>query len=309
MREIVEMRVAAVQAAQVWLDRAATIDVVTTRIEEASAGGADLVAFPETFVPGYPVWVDITNTSAWQDPDQQAAFAWYLDQSVVVDGPEFAQVVDACRDTRTFGYVGTVERSRSGGSVYCSLVAIHPDRGVVGVHRKLKPTYSERLVWADGDGAGLVAHDWAGATLTALNCWENWMPLARTAMYAQGAQIHVAAWPGSVLLTEDISRFIAREGRLFVISVGAVYRSEHIPAGFPLADQMRAHGDSFYNGGSMIVAPGGEVLARLAPGEEAILYADLDLARVARERQNFDPTGHYSRPDVLRVEVGRDRWT
>jgi nitrilase len=123
------MRVAAVQAAPVWLDRAATIGLVTTKIEEAAAGGARLVAFPETFVPGYPVWVDITNTAAWEDPAQQAAFAWYLDQSVTVDGPEFDQVVTACRDTGVFGYVGIVERSRSGGSVYCSLVAIDPIRG------------------------------------------------------------------------------------------------------------------------------------------------------------------------------------
>jgi nitrilase len=303
------MRVAAVQAAPVWLDRAATIGLVTTKIEEAAAGGARLVAFPETFVPGYPVWVDITNTAAWEDPAQQAAFAWYLDQSVTVEGPEFDQVVTACRDTGVFGYVGIVERSKSGGSVYCSLVAIDPGRGVVGVHRKLKPTYSERLVWADGDGAGLVVHEWDGVRLSGLNCWENWMPLARTAMYTQGAQIHVATWPGSAKLTEDISRFVAREGRLFVISVGAVYRSEHVPDGFPLAEQMRTHGDRYYDGGSMIVAPTGEVLAGPLRGDKEILYADLDVSMVARERQNFDPTGHYSRPDVFRLEVERSRWT
>jgi nitrilase len=301
------MRVAAVQASPKWLDRAGTIDIVVEKIEEAARGGARLVAFPETFVPGYPVWVDITNTASWEDPDQQGAFAWYLDQAVTIDSPEFARVVEVCRDTGVFGYVGIAERSRSGGSVYCCLVAIDPHRGVVGAHRKLKPTFSERLVWADGDGNGLVAHDFEGARLTGLNCWENWMPLVRTAMYAEGSQIHVATWPGSAKLTEDVSRFIAREGRVFVISIGSPYRAEHIPDGFPLGDQMRAHAEKYYDGGSIIVAPGGEVLAGPVRHEETILYADLDLDLVRRQRQNFDPTGHYSRPDVLQLHVDRSR--
>ncbi|HJM72498.1 MAG TPA: nitrilase-related carbon-nitrogen hydrolase, partial [Acidimicrobiales bacterium] len=186
------MRIAAIQTSPVYLDRAATIGVVLDRIAEAGAGGADLVAFPEVFVPGYPVWLDLTNAAAWEDPDQQETFARYVDQSVEVHGPEFAQVVDAVQEIGAFTYVGVVERAASGGSVYCSLVAIDPTSGIVGVHRKLKPTYGERLVWADGDGAGLVAHDHRGVRLTGLNCWENWMPLARSAMYATGSQVHVA---------------------------------------------------------------------------------------------------------------------
>ena len=263
--------------------------------------------FPETFVPGYPIWVDITHSSSWQDPEQEAAFAWYLEQSVDLGRGHLDPVVAAAGEAGVFVYTGIVERSASGGSVYCSLVAIDPAEGIVGVHRKLKPTFGERLVWADGDGAGLVAHDHRDVRLTGLNCWENWMPLARTAMYGTGSEVHIAVWPGSPRLTRDITRFIAMEGRLFVVSVGAVYRAEHVPEGFPLRDQILANGDRFYDGGTCIAGPDGRWIVEPIQHEERIMFADLDTALVRASRHNFDPTGHYARPDVLHLEVNRTR--
>ena len=300
------MRVAAVQDSPVYLDRTATLELVKERIVEAGEGDADLIAFPEVFVSGYPVWIDVTDASAWEKHEQQEAFARYLEQSVDLGSPEFLEVVETVKSSGAFTYLGVVEKAASGGSVYCSLVAIDPTIGIVGVHRKLKPTYGERLVWADGDGAGLVAHEHKGVQITGLNCWENWMPLARTAMYSTGSQIHVAAWPGSVGLTEDITRFIAKEGRLFVVSVGAIYDSTMIPQDFPLLDQLGSE-DKYHNGGTCIAGPDGIWVVEPNHGEKGIIWADLDLSEVSRQRQNFDPTGHYSRPDVLRLHIDRER--
>ena len=300
------MRIAAVQDSPAFLDRTTTIEIVRSRIAEAGSGGADLIAFPEVFLMGYPVWIDNTDASAWEKPDQQEAFARYLDQSVDLSSDEFGTVVEAVRESGAFTYLGVVEKAVSRGSVYCSLVAIDPISGIVGVHRKLKPTYGERLVWSDGDGAGLVAHDHQGVRLTGLSCWENWMPLARTTMYGTGAQVHVAAWPGSAGLTEDITRFIAKEGRIFVVSVGAVYDSAMLPDDFPLNEQI-PDGQKFHDGGTCIAGPDGCWVVEPVRHTKGIIWAELEIGEVARQRQNFDPTGHYSRPDVLRLDVSRTR--
>ncbi len=301
------MRVASVQHAPVFLDREATIGKVVDLIDEAAAQGAELIAFPETFVAGYPSWADFSDASTFDDPDQKRTFAMYLDSAVDIAAGHLDPVVSACAETGVFAYVGIAERSLSGGSIYCTLAAIHPQVGIVGTHRKLKPTYGERMMWADGDGAGLRAHDFAGTRVSGLNCWENWMPLARAAMYAQGPQVHVATWPGSPAISHDISRFVAMEGRMFVISSGAVLREEHLPDDLPVRSQMVGTQNRYASGGAIIVAPDGTVLAQADKHEETIIYADLDLDLVRQERQNFDPTGHYSRPDVLELRVDRRR--
>ena len=207
-------------------------------------------------------------------------------------------------------YLGVIERAtdRSGHSLYASLVYIDAGGRIASVHRKLMPTYEERLVWSPGDGHGLRVHDLHGFRVGGLNCWENWMPLPRAALYGQGENLHVAVWPGSERNTADITRFIAREGRSYVLSVSGLMRREDIRAGLPHRDVMLENCPEWLtDGGSCIAGPDGEWVLPPQVGAEGLFVAELDLNRVYRERQNFDPAGHYSRPDVTRLEVDRRR--
>jgi len=301
------MKVAGIQAAPVYLNRAATTEKILYLMQEAASKGAELCAFPETFLPGYPIWVDLTDGARWNDPHQKRTYAAYLDSSVRSDGPELKTIVEEARTLRLFTYLGIVERSTSGGTVYCSLVAIHPDKGIVGIHRKLMPTYAERLVWGTGDAHGIKIHKWKDFRVGGLNCWENWMPLARYTLYAQGEELHVATWPGSPWLTRDITRFIAMEGRLYVLSVGAVLQKKDIPDDFPLKDNLIEKNNRFLSGGTFLVGPDGKAIAGPIKDEETIVYGELDLNHVREERQNFDPSGHYSRPDIFSLSVSRKR--
>ena len=197
---------------------------------------------------------------------------------------------------------------RSAHSLYASLVCIDAGGEIRSVHRKLCPTHEERLVWSPGDGHGLRVHDLDGFRVGGLNCWENWMPLPRAALYAQGENVHVAAWPGSLRNTGDISRFMAREGRSYVLSVSGLMHRDGIAPDLPHAADIAAGAPQWMaDGGSCIAGPDGEWVIEPRTECEFLACADLDLNAVYRERQNFDPAGHYSRPDVTRLVVDRRR--
>ncbi|MHC4992841.1 MAG: nitrilase-related carbon-nitrogen hydrolase, partial [Planctomycetota bacterium] len=208
--------------------------------------------------------------------------------------------------------LGTVERAtdRGGHSLYCSRVMVGPDGSLLSVHRKLMPTYEERLVWATGDGAGLLTHPVADFRVGALNCWENWMPLARAALYGAGEDLHIALWPGSRLNTADITRFIAREGRCYVASVCGLLREQDLPSDLPLRDRIApTSGELILDGGTALAGPDATWMVEPRTGGEELVVADLELGAVHRERQNFDVCGHYARPDVLQLRVDLSRQT
>jgi len=207
-------------------------------------------------------------------------------------------------------YLGIIERAkdRGGHSVYCSLVYINQNGQIKSVHRKLQPTYEERLTWSLGDGNGLQVHSLKQFSLGGLNCWENWMPLARTALYALGENLHIAVWPGSENNTSDITRFIAKEARSFVVSVSSLMRLSDFPGDTPHLETIVKNAPKILaNGGSCIAAPDGEWVVAPVIEKEGLIIRTIDFNRVLEERQNFDSVGHYSRPDVTKLIINRER--
>jgi len=304
------LKVALAQMAPVWLDREATLEKITGQLDKAAGEGAQLVVFGEALVPGYPFWPDLLDGSKFDSDVQKDLYAHYSSQALDIGA---GQLEPLCRKAAALGiaiYLGTIERSpeRGGFSLYATLVYIGPDGRVGSAHRKLMPTYEERLVWSPGDGHGLRVHALGEFTVGGLNCWENWMPLPRAALYGQGENLHVAVWPGSRRNTEDITRFIARESRSFVVSVSGMMHADWIAGDIPYVDAMSAAADGWLaDGGSCVAGPDGQWIIEPQVGEEGIYYADLSIDIVARERQNFDPAGHYSRPDITRLKVNRKR--
>ncbi len=304
------LTVAIAQIAPVWLDRDRTLAKIIAATEDAARQGADLVAFGEALLPGYPLWVERTDGARFESPLQKAFYARYTDQAVDVSGGGLASLCEVAADLRIAVYVGVMEKdpTRRGQSVFCSMVYIDATGSIGSVHRKLMPTHEERLVWAAGDGNGLRTHQLPPFTVGGLNCWENWLPLARASLYGQGEDLHVAIWPGSRRNTEDITRFIAKESRSYVLSVSGLMRKSDIPDDIPDYEQLRDNAeDVMTDGGSCLALPTGEWLIEPLPAEEIVTVATIDHAMVRRERHSLDITGHYSRADVTKLYVNRER--
>lgn len=298
------------QIAPCWLDRQRTIDKVVTWIHDAAQRDCELVVFGEALVPGYPFWVERTDGARFESALQKSLYAHYVRQGVCLEDGDLAAVCEAAQANRIAVYLGVMERAANRGrhSLYCSMVFIDSDGRIGSVHRKLMPTHEERLVWAIGDGHGLRTHRLGPFTVGGLNCWENWLPLPRAALYAQGEDLHVAIWPGNARNTEEITRFIARESRSYVVSVSGLMRKADIDPALPHAELLIDTADEVMaNGGSCVAGPDGRWLLEPVIGKESLAVVELDHARVLEERHSLDVAGHYARPDVVRIVVDRKR--
>jgi nitrilase len=301
MAQLETVVAAAVQATPEFLDREATVEKSARLIKEAAGEGAGLIVFPETFIPTYPDWV--WRAPAWDGPSADL-YALLLENAVEIPGPVTETLGKAAKQAKAFVSMGVNEREPGGGTIYNTQVTFGPDGNVLGKHRKLMPTGGERLVWGMGDGSMLQVYDTPFGRLGGLICWENYMPLARYSMYAKGVDVYVApTWDNSDMWVATL-RHIAKEGRLYVIGVAPLLRGSDVPDDVPGKAELWGGDDDWMSRGfSTIVAPGGEVLAGPLTEEEGILYAEIDPAKARASRHQFDPVGHYSRPDVFRLVV------
>lgn len=300
-------RVAAVQAAPVYNDLARSVEKAISLIAEAASSGAKLVVFPETWLPGYPAWLDCCRDVAlWNHEATKRVFARLMEHGVVVPGPATAALCKAAREHGIVLNISVHERVTEGpgrGTLYNTMLTIGSDGALLNRHRKIMPTYTERMIWGQGDGSSLHAVATDAGRVGGLICWEHWMPLARQVLHESGEDIHIAAWPQIKEMNLVASRHYAFEGRCFVIACGAVMKARDLPPELEPIEPLKGAPDAFVlNGGSAIIAPDGSLLAGPVFEQELILTADLDLSRIAEESLALDVAGHYSRPDIFELK-------
>jgi nitrilase len=305
-----KLKIGLAQFAPVWMNRQKTLEKALCFAEDAANQGCGLVVLGgEACVPGYPYWLELTDGARFNSPLQKEIFAEYSNQAVQIERGDLQKACDLAREKQISIYTGIVEKpAERGESLYAALVFIDRNGEIKSVQRKLVPTYEERLVWANGDGSGLRTHAVGAFTVGGLNCWENWNPLARAALYGQGEDFHTCVFPGGIHNTADITRFIAKESRSFVASVCCVMRREDFPKETIHLDKILENApDVLSTGGTCLAVPDGEWLIEPLGTTEKLVVAEIDHKKVREERQNLDITGHYSRPDVLQLKVNRER--
>lgn len=293
------MNIGALQLGSSPAGSAATLEKILSYKQEIVSAGLDLVVMPEALLGGYPKGEGFGTLLGYRMQEGREEYARYFKEAVTIPGPELDALAEFSAETGAMLVVGIIERD--GSTLYCTQVYLDPERGYIGKHRKLMPTATERLIWGQGDGSTLFVAESAVGKIGGAICWEHYMPLLRTAMYAQGVEI----WAASTVDARDVwhasMRHIATEGRCFVVSAcqyqpAAAEQGRENPAGWP-------EGDPLIDGGSIICNPYGDVLAGPLRGEEGLITAQIDLAMIPESRYDLDAVGHYARPDVFRLTV------
>jgi nitrilase len=300
------VKVAAAQAAPIFLDRKTTVEKTCDLIYQAGKKGAKLIVFPEAFISGYPDWVWVVPNGNSKMLDE---LYWELvENAVTIPDESTHQLCQAAKEAGVYTAIGVHEKNSeaSGATLFNTLLYIDDNGAVIGKHRKLIPTGGERLVWGQGDGNTLSILDTPFGRLGGLLCWENYMPLARQAMYLGGTQIYVApTWDSSENWVLSM-RHIAREGGMFVISVCQAFRMDDIPDQYDFKNLYSSKREWINVGNSCIVNPRGEIIAGPSKNKQEILYAEIDLSLITKSKRMFDVAGHYARPDVFKYEITKD---
>lgn len=297
------VRAAVVQAGSVMMDRDATIEKAVRLTHEAADNRADLVLFPEAFVPGYPRGLSFGVLVGSRTDAGRRTWARYHENSVEVPSAATERLGEAARSAGVHLAIGVIERSRVGGTLYCTLLYFGPDGRLLGKHRKLKPTAGERLIWGEGDGSTLPVFDTPIGRIGGLICWENYMPLARMALYDKGVEIYLAPTADARDAWQATLRHIALEGRCFVLGCNQYATKSMYPADLEGIEELADQAEELCRGGSAVISPLGEYLAGPLFGSEGILYADLERSRIVEGKFDFDVVGHYARDDVFRFAV------
>lgn len=303
-----KVRVAVVQASPILFDREATVEKVCHLTGEAAGQGAKLILFPEAFIPAYPRGLTFGTVVGRRSSAGRRIFQRYWENSVDVPGPDTETLGKAARDANVYLAIGVIERDTqtSRGTLFCTLLYFGPDGQLLGLHRKLKPTGAERLIWGEGDGSTLTVLNTELGKIGGLICWENYMPLARMAMYNKGVEFYLAPTADARDTWQATLRHIACEGRCFVLGCNQFVTKDMYPADLEGLDELDGLPDIICRGGSAIISPLGKVLAGPLLDEEGTLVADLSLSLIARSKFDFDVVGHYARPDVFQLSVNEN---
>ncbi len=309
------VHIAAVQAAPVYMNLERSLAKALNLIAEAAMKRAQLIVFPETWLPGYPAWLDhCRDVALWDNPVVKKLYAKLVDNSVTIPGPVTEIIAATAREYQTTVVIGVHERVAEGpgrGTLYNTLLTFGPTGLILNRHRKVMPTFGERLIWGQGDSTGLKVAETPVGRIGGLICWEHWMPLARQVMHNAGEDIHIAAWPAVKEMNQIASRHYAFEGRCFVVAAGAIMRARDLPSELETVASLTANPDAFIlDGGSAVIGPDGQYVAGPAFDCEALVMARVNLERIREESLALDVTGHYHRPDLfdlrLKAESSRD---
>jgi nitrilase len=300
------VKTAVIQAAPILFDKQATIDKACTLIEETAVENPQLILFPEAFIPCYPRGLSFGTVVGSRSPAGRETWQRYWDNAVDVPGPDTDILSAAARNANAYVVMGIIERARTGGTLYCTMLYFGPDGRLLGKHRKLKPTAAERLIWGEGDGSTLTTINAPFGTIGGLICWENYMPLARMAMYGKGVDLYLAPTADSRDTWQATMRHIACEGRCFVLGCNQFVTRSMYPVDLVGIEELESQPEVLCRGGSVIVNPLGEVVAGPLYNQEGILYAELDMADVVQSKLDFDVVGHYARPDIFQLMVNEE---